>query len=175
MPQTSNIGACECCGGCSCANCEISQFLDEDSKEPCTPDGTSFSIFQGYGKIGIVAGSSGPTGVQYADGYPEELGNCDWFWWRGSNYCTVASASLGFPGAYSYVTTQWEKWILYRCEDGVLTDITDTATTNGPFEYFQLFGGNATGGESAACGGIPCPNDPDQDYLVPTIDCNEFP
>jgi hypothetical protein len=175
MPQTSNIGACECCGGCSCANCEISQSLIEDSKEPCTPEGTAVVIYQGYAKTALVAGSGGPTGVQYAEGYPEALGNCDWFWWRATNSCLVASASLGFPGFYSYVSSQWEKFILYKCEDGELTDITDTATTNGPFEQYQIFGGDPVGGESAACGGIPCPNDPDQDYLVPTVDCNEFP
>jgi len=169
---------CPCCAPenpCSCANCDLSQFLEEDSKEPCTPDGTAVVINQGYAKVGIVAGSGGPAGVQYAEGYPELLGDCDWFWWRATNSCVVATGSLGFPGAYSYSSTQWEKWILYQCEDGVLTDITATATTNGPFEYLQFFGGNATGSESVACGGVPCPNDPDQNYLEPTIDCNEFP
>jgi hypothetical protein len=175
MPETFSIGACECCGGCSCANCEISDFLLEDSRESCVPEGTGFSILQGYQKNGLLSGSNGPAGVQYAAGYPGVLGNCDWFWWRADNSCLVAAGSLGFPGAYSYASTIREKWTLYKCEDGELTDITDTATTNGPFETLQTFGGGATGGESAACGGIACPDDPDSDFLEPTIDCNEFP
>jgi hypothetical protein len=167
---------CPCCEPepCSCANCEISQSLQEDSRESCV-DGSSVSILQGYRKEALLSGSSGPAGVEYAEGYPEILGDCDWFWWRALNECVVAAGSLGFPGAYSYAGTTREKWTLYQCEDGVLTDITGTATTNGPFESLQTYGGGATGGESAACGGVACPNDPDSDFLEPTIDCNEFP
>lgn len=180
MPETFSIGACECCGGCSCANCEISQSLQVDLRESCVVERDQFpTILQGYQRFGLLSGSNGPAGVQYAEGYPEILGNCDWFWWSALNECVVAAADLGFPGGpfFSFAGTTRQKWTLYRCEDGELTDITDIATTNGPFESLNYYPPptGATGGESAACGGVPCPDDPDSVFLEPTIDCNEFP
>jgi hypothetical protein len=157
---------------CTCDDCRVSDFLQEGT--PSCLDGSGFDIFQGYQRSGLLRGSNGPAGVEYAEGYPEILGYC-WFWWQANNSCVVAVGSLGCCGAYSYAGTIREKWTLYACKDGEYIDITSTATTNGPFTSLTNYGGGATGSESVACGGVVCPDDPNSDFLEPIIDCNPLP
>jgi hypothetical protein len=170
--QIEGIKACEDCCTCEDKDC-VYPNATEDFRIPLVIGGVT--ILEGPTREGFVGGA--PPGVEWALGYPEELGDCDWFWWNALNECVVPIAELGFgPGFYRYAASWRTKFTLYKCRDGELTDVTDTATTNGPFGgLFDSVNGSATGAQSAASGQVLCPDPPPEEFLEPTADCNPLP
>lgn len=184
--QVSCIGYC-------CTN----EFTDFCLPDPCctcsescahpagAPDGVIIDNSglnangEGFSRTGQVSGepsdrnwTNGSYGVEWARYYPDQIGQC-YFWWYSVNAClTVIDAGSATTPRISLGILR-ERFRLYGCVDGVWQDITATAVTNGPLERFFTFG-TPTGAESAF-GGVPCPTDPDDDFLDPIIDCNPLP
>jgi hypothetical protein len=173
---------CVCCDQppdcANCKDCIVSPSKSEDLKVECEVEGFNpdepIKIMQGYTKYAMVW-PAGPADLEYKPEYLENPDNCIRFWWRANNTCVVASVSLGPPGFYRYVATDRERWTYYECRNKSLVDITSDAVAAGTLDSLQTFGippGGATGSASAACPDlVPCPDDPDEDFLKPTLEC----
>lgn len=165
-PGANVLEVCQQTPCCDCSdNCTVSAFVDDDDRN---------ENGEGYRRIGFPAGEPVNWGgvirnVEWARGYPDRIGSC-YFWWYSLNTCTTV-LSEGPPRTSGSISR--ERWRLYSCVDGEFVDVTDTYTTNGPFEQTN-FVVNPVGAESAF-GGVPCPAEPSSDFLPPTIDCNPLP
>lgn len=148
---------CACCD-CACTGCTVSEYVVEDNLD---------ANGDGLYRQGIV-GSTLPPGGTYAEGYPDALDNCLWFWWNCNNNCQIV-ISEGPPKVFA--GTYYQSQRLFVCKGGQLKDITDKATIGGPFLQGPINTNGGAAGNTSIYGATPCPDGPTTNFLDPVIVC----